>query len=152
MGWNSLRLKDITLSLPTNQLTAGDVAAATQEITNALRDIGQGAILRSLMVIDEDDQGAALEILFFGADVDIGAEEAAPDLADADVRHFLGKVTVGTADYYDVVGNRVAHKDDLNFVLSNISGSSIYVAVVNGAGTPTYSAAGLTLRLGIEYP
>ena len=51
------------------------------------------------------------------------------------------------ADYLDLGGVAVAAKQGLNVALSSGSAST-YVAVVSG-GTGTYTASGITLRLGI---
>lgn len=146
------RLVDVTLTLDTNAYTAGDVLAATQLVENAVRDKNQIDTLESLVVIDEDDQGAAFDIYFFSANSALGTENAAPNISDADARNLLAIVSVGTGDYKDVGGAKVAFFRDLGILLKPATDTTnIYVGVVNGAGTPTYTAAGLKLRLGIHH-
>ena len=146
------RLVDVTLSLDTNAYTAGDVLAATQEVPFAIRDKNGIDTLDSLMVIDEDDQGAAFDLYFFSSNASLGAENGAPDITDTNIRNILAIISVATADYKDLGGAKVAYYRDLGIMLKSAADSySVYVGAVNGAGTPTYSASGLKLRLGIRH-
>lgn len=144
-------IRDLTLSLDTSIYAAGDVLAATQELVNALARAGAGGILQTLTVIDKDDQGAAFDVYVMDANVAMGVENAAPSISDSDAANIMGKIAIATGDYTDLGGVRVAHKNALNIPLKSASNKpSIYVAAVNGAGTPTYTAAGIVLRFGIE--
>ena len=67
-------LIDVTLSLDTSAYASGDVLADTQEIANAMRVIDGTAILESLILLDEDDQGVALDLYFFNANVAMATE------------------------------------------------------------------------------
>lgn len=145
----SVLIVDVTLSLDTSAYTAGDVLADTQIVTGALRLLDGYGMLQSVVLIDEDDQGAALDLYFFSANRSLGAENGAPDISDANARDCLGCVAVGTADYKDLGGVKIATLKDINLPVKAVSASkNIYVGAVNGAGTPTYSASGLKLRLG----
>jgi len=138
-------LPSVTLSLDTSAYTAGDVLAATQSF-----DLEQAAVLQSLVVIDKDDQKAALDLWFLDADVAIGAENSAPNLSDANAVNLLGRIPVAGADYFDFGGVSLAVYRDLYLPLRPALGTKLsYIAAVNGAGTPTYTAAGLVIRLGL---
>jgi hypothetical protein len=144
-------VRTLTLSLDTSAYTAGDVMAATQELPDAVMLNDLGGMLQTVTVIDGDDQGAALDIYIMDADVAMGTENGAPNITDANAAAILGKVAVATGDYADLGGVKVAYKGSLSIPIKPANGTrSIYVAVVNGAGTPTYSAAGVVLRFGIE--
>lgn len=146
-----VRIVDLTLSLDTGAYASGDVLANTQVVTDALRDKNVGGTLRSLTVIDEDDQKAVFDIYFLDAASSLGAENGPPDITDAAARSLLGKVAVAVADYKDLGGVAIAHYDNLNILLRAATDSKdIYVGVINGSGSPTYTASGLKLRLGIE--
>lgn len=143
-------LVDVTLSLDTSAYASGDVLAATQEIANAVRFSGGRAVLQSLTLIDLDDQGAALTLYFLQANQAIGTENAAPDIDDTEVLDVLGFVDIATADYKDLGGAKVVSLKNIGLMLeAAASSTSIYVAAVNGSGTPTYTASGLRLRLGL---
>jgi hypothetical protein len=145
-----LVLVDVTLSLDTNVYADGDVLAATQEVASALRVNDGLGLLRSVQVLDEDDQGEDFDLIFLGADVSIGTENDAVSVSDENARQIEGRVMIEAADYYDMGGCQIATKEGLGLVLEAASGdTSIYLAAVS-RGTGTYTASGLRLRLGIE--
>jgi len=140
---------DVTLSLDTSAYTSGDVLADTQVVTNAMRVNDGLGILQSVVAVDEDDQGAAFDLHFFSANSSLGTENAAPSIADADARNWLGKVAIATGDWADLGGVRVACIANINLAVKPASGTrNLYVGVINGSGTPTYTASGVRLRLG----
>lgn len=143
-------LTTVTLSLDTSAYASGDLLADTQVITGAfLINDGKG-FLNSILLVDEDDQGAALDIYFLDANVSLGSENSAPSVTDANARNILCRVQVSTGDYTDLGGVKIADLSGLNRFVKAASGSAdLYVAVVNGTGTPTYTASGIRLRVGI---
>jgi hypothetical protein len=143
-------IADVTLTLDTAAYASGDVLADTQEIVNAVREAGGTGILQSLTVIDEANQGVAFTVYLLDANQAMGAENAAPTIADTPARDFLGYVDVFTSDYKDLGGVRVATIRGIGLPLKAESGStSLYVAAVNGTGTPTFASGELRLRLGL---
>lgn len=140
---------DVALTTDTSAYASGDVVADTQVVTNACRAVSQPAILQSVMLIDKADQGAALDLHFFSANVSMGTENSAPSISDANALNYLGKIAIATTDYTDLGGCKVAHKNALGHLIRPATDTRhIYVAVVNGTGTPTYAADSLLLRLG----
>jgi hypothetical protein len=100
--------------------------------------------------VDKDDQGAAFDIWFLNANQTMGTENAAPSISDANAATIVGRIQVGTSDYYDLGGVKVASLSGFAIPFLPVSGgTSLYVAVVNGSGTPTYTASGIVLRIGI---
>ncbi len=143
-------LLDVDLTLDTNIYASGDVLADTQIVSGAFR-VGDGTgILQNMTVIDSDDQGAAFDVYFLSSNVSMGTENAGPSISDANAKSIVSRVQVGTGDYYDLGGVKIAEVTGLARVLMATSGTKdLYVAVVNGTGTPTYTATGVRLRLGI---
>lgn len=144
-------VKDVTLSLDTSVYAAGDVLAATQQVDAALRITDGTGSLVSVVVVDKDDQKAGFIIWFLSANVAMGTENASPSISDTDAASILGRIEVTTADYIDLGGASVAFvAPQTPIPLKAVSGTDdIYVAVVNGSGTPTFTASGVVLRLGI---
>jgi hypothetical protein len=141
---------DVTLSLDTSIYASGDLLADTQVVAGVGRANDLGGIIQSLTVVDKDDQGASFDVWFLDANNTLGTENAAPSISDANAATIFGRVQVGSGDYYDLGGVRVAHLSNLAIPYKPVAGgTSIYVAVVNGTGTPTYSAAGVVLRIGL---
>lgn len=147
-----LVLIDVTLTTDTSAYASADLIADTQEVAGAVATAGGYAKLESVAVLDEDDQGVAFDIFFMQNSTSFGTENSAPNISDANARsNVLAKVAIATADYFDFGGAKLASVANIGRIVKAASGStSIYVAVVNGAGTPTYSATGLKLRLGFS--
>lgn len=144
-------LIEVTLSLDTNAYSDGDVLAATQVVANALRKIDGTGVLQSLVIVDADDQGVGMDLIFLRANVSVGSENSAPGPADADFDSaYLGKVAVSASDYTDWGGVRTATLRNVGLFLKSVSASrDLYLAAVVRGGTPTYTASGLKVKLGI---
>jgi hypothetical protein len=141
---------DVTLSLDTNIYADGDLLADTQEIANAVRVAAGRAILQSVVVLDEDDQGVGFDLVFLSAGTSLGTENSAPNIADAGARDIIGVVSITSADYSDIGASRIATCASIGLILKAAAAStSLYVAAIIRGGTPTYSASGIRLKLGM---
>lgn len=139
------RVLDVTLSLDTNTYATGDVLAETQAVTGALRVDGTGW-LNSVLVIDEDDQRQAFDLLFFSSNASLGTENAAPAITDEGARALLGLVKVQPGDFTDLGGVSIANVYPGLGLKAATGTDTIYVAAISrGAGT--YTASGVRLRL-----
>lgn len=139
---------EVALTVDTSIYAAGDVLSDTAAFTGVPVNGGRARLV-SLAVIDEDDQGAALDLIFFSANVSLGTKNLPPDISDANARNVLGHVSIAGTDYVDLGGVRVATKSGLDLLLESAAGSkSVYVGSIT-RGTPTHTANGLRLRLGL---
>jgi hypothetical protein len=140
----------VTLTCDTSALADDDVIADTQEVANAFNPEGF-ALLQSLILIDEDDQKQDVDILFFNGSGTLGTENSAASITDANARNYMGKVSILVADYMDLGGVSVAQSVNCGLILKakDLATPSLYVAAVCRSGTPTYTASGLKLRLGL---
>lgn len=142
-----------TFTVDTSAYASGDVIANPVEIPKAVLGVDGVSVLQSLTLTDLADQGVALSLVFTTDATVLGTINSAPNISDANVlAKVLGVVAVGTADYLDLGGARVATLRNIGLMLQPASGKdSIFVGVVNGAGTPTFGAAtDLSIRLGFE--
>ena len=147
---SGVKFVDVTLSTDTAAYASGDLIADTQIIAACVRSNDATGLLSSIEVVDEDNQGVALSLLFFSGSASLGTENAAPTYTDAIIRTLLYRKDVAGADYaaYGSVA-KVAQYTGINVPITPVASSDdIYVAVVNGSGTPTFTASGLKLRLG----
>lgn len=142
------KMIDVTLVCDTSILADGDVICATAEIPNAVADSGGSATLDSVLLIDEDDQGVQVDLVFLRSNVSLGTVNGAPNISDANSRELLGFVEVFAADYSDYGGVQIASLHDIRLQLSPLVGTSLFVSAISRGGTPTYTASGLKLRLG----
>lgn len=141
-------LVDCTPTLATPAYTATDLLFAATKIAGAVRKPSGYGRIASIAVIDKDDQGAALDLYFFSEAVTAGTPNLTPTLSDADAAKNLGFVSVST--YKDVGGAKLAYVKEADFspIIRGDAAGDIYVAGIT-AGTPTHSANGLVLRVGI---
>lgn len=134
------------------QYTSGDVLGVVTTVANAVLDNGGAAVLKSITITDKGAQKKDVDVYFFSEapTSSIGADNAAFALADADIEKCLGRVSIAAADYTQSSNAAEATKRGLELVLAAKAASkSIYVALVTRAD-PTYTAADLKLKLGID--
>lgn len=139
---------DVTFTLDTSAYADGDLLAETQSMTGVARVNAGVVILESVTIIDEDDQGQALTLIFLDANNTLGSENSAPSISDANARNILGFVRVTAGDYIDLGGVRIACVRGIALEMKAAAGTTtMYIgAVINGAAT--YTASGLKLKLG----
>lgn len=135
----------VTFTLDTSAYASADLVADTQVISTTLFDQNAGSIiLDSITLLDEDDQKVALYFVFIQDSTSLGTENSAPNISDANARKVVGVVPVATGDYLDIGGCSVACVRNIGLTMKAAASSrALYVAIVNAAGTPTYTATGL---------
>ena len=142
---------DVALTLDTNIYAANDLLADTQPVASVFLN-GNPAVLYDVRVMDEDDQGQAMDILFLRSNTTLGAENAAYAPTDAMGREILKKVVILVGDFVDEGLFRTAYKslmDGIGCVLQPTAGTTLYIAAVCRSGTPTYTAAGVRIQFGV---
>ena len=139
---------DVTLSLDTAAYAADDLMADTQVVANAMRVNDGTGVLQSVVVLDEDDQGTGFDLVFLSANNSLGSENAAVSVTDAGARDILGLISIAASDFTDLGGCRIATRTGIGLVVKPAAGTrNLYVAAIT-RGAPTYTAAGVRLRLG----
>jgi len=133
------------MTLHTDANVANDVLAATQVIAACLRVNDGTGIIQTIVVQDDDDKGAAIDLVFMDANTSIGTESATVSMADNDT--VLGIVEVAAGDYVDMINSKVATKTNVGVGIKGATGTDdIYLGIV-ARNTETYSASGITIRL-----
>jgi hypothetical protein len=141
---------DFLPTLDTNVYADGDVLFDSAALANFAELPGEGGILDSIHVLDEDDQGVALDLVFLNANVSLGTFNVTPAITDANARASVGLVKVAAADYIDLGGARIATLRGIGLRMKTAPGlSSLWVAGITRGGTPTYTANGLRFKFGI---
>jgi hypothetical protein len=139
----------LTLSLDTDQYADGDVLADYQEIADAAL-ISAGSIeIESIVLLDKDDQAVALDLVFANASGTLGTENSAVSISDADADEIVGIVEIATGDYVDLVNSQLVTKTNVG-IQAKLSATSLYVGAITRGGTPTYTASGITLKIGVK--
>jgi len=133
-------------TLDTAIYASGDsLHTAVISFASAVRLSGGTGRVRKLVVIDKDLQSAAGELWLFSATVTPAAANAAHSISDADAALCVGVIPFGT--YYASALNSISvASPDLPI---NCAATTLFGILVT-RGTPTYTAAGLTVALQID--
>ncbi len=140
-----------------NAYASGDLIADMTEIANAVDAAGGSALIDQIALYDKNDQTASAYTLIFGASsTSLGSLNSAPNISDANgvgASAGLGvrTVPVASGDWVDMGGFKVAtlRLNPPLKVRAAAASTSIYVGVVNGAGTPTFAAGDLVADITI---
>lgn len=143
-------LLEVVLSTDTLVYAAGDVLADTQPVNGVTRTNNGTAMLQNLIITDADDQGQPMDIVFLKANISLGTENAAVAITDIDAKEIIGIVSIAANDFIDLGGVRVAHVAvPAPIVLKAATGTTtVYIAAIS-RGTGTYTAGGISVKLGI---
>lgn len=145
-----IRFIDVTLSTDTSAYANNDLIADAQQIDQFFSKVDGTARVVSFTVTDEDDQKAILDLYLVGVSTSWGAENGAPGPADATVRATQCYFSFAAADYKDLGGADVAQIKNLQCMVKAVAGTDdLYIAAVTGTSTPTYTASGVKVRIGI---
>ena len=142
---------DATLVLDTNAYASGDVLFVPQPITDAVRVAGGRAFLQSLEVFDEDDQGAAFDLLLMDAFGSIGTINVAAGPTDAVARSIVTTLPVAASDYVDLANSQHASIGSIGKMFKAAAGSTTMWIAGIARGTPTHTASGIRLKLGVMW-
>lgn len=103
------------------------------------REAGKHVQLQRLFLLDKDDEGMAMDIAFFDRSVTLAVPGDAWNVSDADMAYCIGYVSIGSSDWVDLGGNRVAAVNNLNLSMLPSSGTTVYAAI-RSRGTSTFTA------------
>jgi hypothetical protein len=140
----------VTPVLDTSAYTSGDLLFDSVAISGVAGINNRPMKLTSIILLDEDDQGVALDLYISGANNTFGTINAAPSITDTLARDIQGHIAVASGDWKDLGGNRVACIENIGIIVQPAASSaSLYVAGVTG-GTPTHTASGIKMKFGFE--
>lgn len=144
-----VRRIQIVPSIDTAAIVGGDVLAATEIISNAVRATDTQGVLQAVSVHDAGDTKKGMTLVFFRTNVSMGAENAVASVAAADVDDILGWVSIVAADYKDFGAGSVARKT-AGFLVQPASGTAnIYMGIIIDEAGDYVAATDLTVTLEI---
>ena len=147
----------LTPGTTTEACSDGEIIFNGEEITNVVSVPGGACILQSIVILDDDDNGGAMDLIFYDTvsgtpSTDFGTEGSAITVDD-DSSSIPGSIlgVIRVSDYMDGINWQLGHKENCGLVLKAASGStSIYVAAVNrSGGALTWTASGLHFKFGV---
>ncbi|MDP3854653.1 hypothetical protein [Phenylobacterium sp.] len=147
---DDIRITEVTLTPTTTILAANEVVVDSQMVSACFKVDDAAGVLNSFTLIDEDDQGAKLYVVVLSSSTALGVENAAPSISDSNAANVLGWFAIETTDYLDVGGVKIACIRNIGLAVKAVSGTDdLYLGLINGSGTPTYTGTGLKARIGI---
>ena len=149
-----LKLIQVTPTLDTSAYASGDLFADVTTITGAALGTGGLCELVSVTVVDQDDQTAsAYTIYVTNLSTTWGALNAAPAPADATALGIQAIIPIDTADWKDLGAFKVAQPriaQNIGCICSTSGSANLYMTIVNGAGTGTFTATGWKVTFGFR--
>ena len=149
---NQMKTKVFTITPDTHteEAAVNESVFQADELANFMSEKGGTAIIQSIVILDDDDNGNSLDIVFMDTVSLLDASDDATviDAADGVIPDaILGVVNV--SNYFDGVLWQVGQKDGIGLTIKSASTTrSIYISAINRGGTATWTAAGLRLKIG----
>ena len=143
----------VTPTLDTSIYANGDLLFDATVITSACLTTGGRVELVSLLVLDEDDQGTAIDLYITQLSASWGSINSPPAISDANARGIQGYIPIAAADFKDLGGCRIAQPrvaQAIGVICESTGSANLYIAGVVNSGTPTYTASGIKISLGFR--
>ena len=149
LGRMELDVITVTPTCDASGTDDNDVLFDFVEIPYAASIDGGACLLHSIQLLDADDVGAKLDLVFATASTALGTIDAAVSITDANAQEILGYVQL--EDYFDGINWKMSTKSSVGLALKCAEGTrSLYVAGVNRNGASiTQTASGIQLKLGL---
>ena len=130
----------VTPTIETSAIDQHDVLFDYTEIPNAVAVNGGTAIIQSIQLLDEGDQGGVIDLVFQTDTTSLGTLDAAISITDDNARDILGYVTM--SNYFDGIAWQMITKNNIGLIVKAASDTtSIYVAGVIRSASIDYNAA-----------
>ena len=106
--------------------------------------------VNNFILLDKDDNGNQITVFFSDdSDASLGTFNAGITITDAHAGTILGQVDTG-ATYEDLIGCKSIVPSAFSPIPFESTDDKLYVGgVLRGSATPTHTAAGITIRIGI---
>ena len=144
----------ITPETATSACSAGEVVFQADEVQHMVAVKGGTCILQSITLLDDDDHGQSIDIVFNSGNGLLDASSAGSTPIDVDDDSssvpggILGVVTI--SNYFDGINWQLGTKENIGLVLKAADDTtSIYISAVNRGSEKTWTASGLHLKLGV---
>jgi hypothetical protein len=133
------------------QYSLNDLVGSKLTLTDAVPGAGGSSYLMGITIEDLSKQNGALDIVLFDSDPSgtTFTDNAAFDIADADLAKVIGFVSIASTDYSGFNDNSTAIKTLINLLCQGNGSSNLYAAIVS-RDTKTYVANELSIKFHFE--
>jgi len=143
----------VTPTISTGAYAAGDALGGLMSFASAvLGTAGSGAITK-VVIIDDDDELAPIDIVFFSTSFTPTADNNPFAPSDADMQNCIGYVDVAATDYASFVNNCVAAKTSglrMPFPYKLSAGTALYAQMVIREAHTYTATDDITVKLAVE--
>jgi hypothetical protein len=140
---------DVVPALNASILANNEVFMVAYEIKDVFNK-NKARRLKSVVVLDTDDQNVAFDLIFSNATITLGTANDVISISDADAAKIVGSVRMVVATHaYDLINSILFTQGGLDIIMQPVT-SSLWVSGVVRSGTPTFTAAGMKIKLGFE--
>ena len=143
----------VTPTLDTSAYASGDLLFDVTTITSAALASGGAVELVSVMVLDEDDNGTAVDLYLTNLSTSWGTFNAALAATDAIGRGVQAYIPIAAADFVDIGGCKIAQPrvaQNIGVICETSGSANLYLVGACRSGTPTYTVSGLRISLGFR--
>lgn len=143
-----IKVAGTTVAVNTDAYAPGDLVGSKLTLSNAYPVESKEPYLHSITVQDLTKQNAELDFVFFDADpaATTFTNNAALDIADADLPKIIGFATITASDYCNFADSSVGSVGNIG-IACKPADNTLYCAIVS-RGTPTYAANELSVVFG----
>lgn len=153
---NIIKLTGAQIGVDGATYASGDVLGdkCPIEVKDILHSTTEGygsGIIQSVITGDLSNQSGAYDIIFFDAlPVTVFTDNAACDIADADIPKIIAIVPIVAGDYFSFVDNSVGVTSNIAKPIQSLAGTgtTLWIALVS-RDTKTYVADELSINIGI---
>jgi hypothetical protein len=140
---------EVEVGVDTAAHAASDVVFQPVELADIALPNGC-AVIQSVTVIDFDDQGIAMDLIFLSQPVTVGANNATMAIPDTQVDEVLGCINVAAGSYTNLDQNQIATVTNCGLVVRPDPGTpgSVWLTAQT-SGTPTYASGHLVIKVGV---
>lgn len=148
----------LTPTLDTSAYAAGDRLGSIMTLSNVCRNPGGMVELVDILLVDATaTSGISVDVLFFDSLPTVAsADNAAINISDAEMLKLCGSLSLLTGNYKSTASNGYIYATDLNMLMKPVApsasagivtSSNLYALMVLRAGTPTFAANSIQLRM-----
>ena len=131
----------LTPTITAGIYAAGDALGGRLEFAAAAREAAAGGTITKVVIVDEAQQLAPVDLVLFDQAFTATADNAPFDPTDADLANCIGYIDVAATDYADFTDNSVAAKaSGLRMPFDYVLDGTVLYGQLVVRDTPTYVA------------
>jgi len=147
------KVLSLTPTVSTGAYADGDNIGGKLSFEGAVRaadPVDIGGVIRSVIITDLAAQVTDIEVVFFDADPSATTftDNAALDVADADLVKLIGAVVVST--WQPFADNSMGYATGLYIPYTLGTGTTLYGAMIATGATDLVSTSDITIQIGLE--